>query len=184
MKILGGNFRNRLFAVPEGIRPVSLRMRRSCFDILKGEIEGKKILDLFAGSGSLGLEALSRGAKEAVFVDSAGKCTDSIVQSLNSLGISGPERAYCRDVFLTIQDFFVRSETFDVVFLDPPYYKGLMKKALQVLEEYDILTPSGYIVGFCYAKDEFSKESGKFSLIVHKKYGQNRLIIYRNNRSF
>lgn len=179
MKILGGDFRSRDIIVPEGIRPVSLRVKKSCFDILRGEIEGKKVLDLFAGSGSLGIEAVSRGAERCVCVDYGKNCVAAIKKNFCSLDIKIQVRIYLKDVIAAIKYLFGHKEKFDIIFVDPPYYKGMLIKALQALEEYDILAFSGYIVAFCYVKDEFVKESSKFSLIMDRKYGQTQVLIYR-----
>lgn len=178
MKILGGKFKGRNIVVSRGIRPVLLKLRKSCFDILKGEIEGKIVLDLFSGSGSLGLEALSRGAAKSVFVDSHKECIKALKKNITALGISSQVEIYVRNSFEAIKDFFAEGKSFDIIFLDPPYYKGMLRKALQMLEEYDILTPRGYIVGFCYFKDDFLNESRSFSIITSKKHGQSLLLIY------
>ena len=181
MRILGGKFKGRNIAVPPNIRPVSLRVKKSCFDILKDEVSEKRVLDLFAGSGSLGIEALSRGAGEAVFVDSNSKCVAAIRKNLSSLGVSFQEKVFLKDSASGIKDFFTYRENFDLVFLDPPYYQSLLTKTLQLLEVYDIVTPSGYIIAFCYTKDDFVQTGERFSLIVNKKYGQTLLLIYRKN---
>ncbi len=182
MRILGGKFKGRNIIAPRDIRPVSLRVKKSCFDILRGEIEGKKVLDTFAGSGSLGLEACSHGASECTFIDSEKKCINAIKRNIFSLGIRSKAKVHQRNSFLAINDLFTYKERFDIIFLDPPYYNGLLIKALQALEEYDILARSSYVVGFCYIKDDFIKESNRFSLIVEKKYGQNLLLIYHANQ--
>jgi 16S rRNA G966 N2-methylase RsmD len=88
-------------------------------------------------------------------------------------------QAYLKDAYRAIADFFSQGKTFDFIFLDPPYHRGMVRITLQTLEEYDILAPSGYIIAFCYAKDDFIKESSKFSLIAERKYGQTLLLIYR-----
>lgn len=179
MKVLRGSLKGRNIKCPPNIRPVSLRVKKSCFDILSEEIEDKKVLDLFAGSGALGIEALSRGAKEAVFVDIKRGCIDILKKALFSFKIASMTHTYVKDAFGAVKDFSLRKEAFDIIFLDPPYYKGMLRKALQTLEEYDILTPAGFIVGFCYKKDDLLLESGIFFLILSKEYGQTLLLIYR-----
>ncbi|MBU0693986.1 MAG: RsmD family RNA methyltransferase [Candidatus Omnitrophica bacterium] len=210
MKIIKGTLKGRNIICPPHIRPVSLRVKKACFDILKGEIEGRRVLDLFAGSGSLGIEALSCGAKQAIFIDIEGECIETIKKNLTSLklvleaevypirkipcglpqskyfstgaGFNSPEFSngvYLKDVFRAVEDFAALGEKFDLIFLDPPYYKGMIKKFLQTLEEYDILTAPGFLIGFCYVKDDVLMDSNRFSLILEKKYGQNLLLIYR-----
>jgi len=178
MRIIGGKFKGRNIDVPEGIRPVSLRVRKSCFDILGREIEQRRVLDLFAGSGSLGIEALSRGASLSTFTDYNHKCIKTLRNNISSLGLKGKARIFKIDSLKALAEFSRRRQKFDLVFLDPPYYKGLLRKTLPALGEYDILAPRGYIVAFCYSKDDFLGESRDFSLIVDKKYGQTLLLVY------
>ncbi|MFA7677304.1 MAG: 16S rRNA (guanine(966)-N(2))-methyltransferase RsmD [Candidatus Omnitrophota bacterium] len=179
MKILGGQYRSRQIKVPFGIRPVSLRVKKACFDILAGELPGTRVLDLFSGSGSLGLEALSRGAEQAVFVEAKASCADAIRKNIAALGLGSKSRVYQRKTLEIIEYFFKQGEKFDCLFMDPPYYKGMLRKALQALEEYDIVTPSGYVVAFGYIKDEIIEESRVLSLIDKRIYGQTIVLIYR-----
>ena len=178
VRILSGEFKGRNITVPVASRPVSQIVRGACFDILGQEVKNKRILDLFAGSGALGIEALSRGASQALFIDSDPKCIRALEENILSLKIDDRSRASFGDSLSVLKGLSRAKETFDIIFLDPPYYQGMLRKALQTLEEYDILTPSGYVVGFCYAKDDFSIESAKFSIIVNKTYGQTVVLVY------
>lgn len=180
MRILAGVHKGKNISVPAAIRPVSLIMRKACFDILGEEIKQRRVLDLFAGSGSLGLEALSRGAREATFVDKNKNCLTAIEKNIHTLGEIHRTRSYLKDAFIALRQFHQSNEQFDIIFLDPPYYHGILTKALQALQEYGIVTPSGYVAGFCYEKDDYSKMSKTFSLIIRRNYGQSTLVIYRN----
>lgn len=179
MKILRGSLKGRNIICPAGIRPVSVMVRKACFDILGKEIIDRTILDLFAGSGSLGLEALSGGAAAAIFVDNRGECVTAIKSNITAFDLGQKTQAYLKDVYRAMHDFFLAKKTFDFVFLDPPYYQGMARISLQTLEEYDIVTASGYVIAFGYTKDDFIRKSSKFSLIFEKKYGQTLLLIYR-----
>ena len=179
MKIFGGKFKGKSITVPLDIRPMSLRVKKSCFDILRGEIKDKRVLDLFGGSGSLGIEALSQGAKEAISIDSSRRSVAAIRKNLSLLGLDPKEKVLLKDSASGIKDFCTYREFFDIIFIDPPYHSGLLTKSLQLLEEYDIVTPSGYVVTFCSTKDDFVQASKGFSLIVEKKYGQTLFLIYR-----
>ncbi|MFA5008539.1 MAG: 16S rRNA (guanine(966)-N(2))-methyltransferase RsmD [Candidatus Omnitrophota bacterium] len=178
MRVMLGSLKGRAIKVPSGIRPASNIVKKACFDILKGEIEGKRILELFAGCGALGIEALSQDAKEAVFVDIEPECVNIIKENVFSLGLSEKASIHLKDAKSAINDFKVYGEKFDLIFLDPPYHMARLINTLQSLEDYDILTPSGYIVSLCYVKDEYIKDSKKFQLILEKKYGQTLLLIY------
>ena len=181
MKIFGGKFKGKDIVVPIDVRPVSLRVKKSCFDILRGEVEAKRVLDLFGGSGSLGIEALSQGAKDAIFLDSSRRCVSAIRKNLAFLGLDSKEKVILKDSLSAIKDFFIYRESFDIIFIDPPYHSGLLTKSLQLLEEYDIVSPSGYVVVFCSTKDDFVQASKGFSLIVERKYGQTLFLIYRRH---
>lgn len=181
MRIISGQFKGRKIEVAGKTRPVSERVRKSCFDILGTEVLDKKILDLFAGSGSLGLEALSRGAKECTFVDLSNSAQGAIKKNILKLNLEAETCLYLKDAFLAIEGFYKQEERFDLVFLDPPYYQQMITKSLQRISEYDIVSPSGYIVAFCYEKDDFVTEISGFSLEVNNKYGQTVLLIYAKN---
>lgn len=181
MIITRGDLKGRGIVCPSGIRPVSSMVRKACFDIISQAVDGARVLDLYAGSGALGVEALSAGAKEAVFVDIESTCLDAIKKNISLLGLSIRAEIYLKDSAKAVLDFYNSQEKFDFIFIDPPYYKGILRKILQEVEVYDILAPSGYIVGFCYIKDEFLRESSKFSLTRKKKYGQTYLLVYEKN---
>ncbi|MBU1121333.1 MAG: 16S rRNA (guanine(966)-N(2))-methyltransferase RsmD [Candidatus Omnitrophota bacterium] len=180
MKIIRGDLKGRNILCLPDIRPVSTRVKKSCFDIIIELLPEARVLDLFAGSGSLGLEALSCDAQDVVFIDAQKSCVDAIKKNLLSFN-EHRGQVYLKDVFIAIRDLCLGGKKFDVIFIDPPYYKGLFIKTLQTLEEHDILSPSGYIIGFCYAKDAFLKESRDFLLVEQRKYGQTQLIIYKKH---
>ncbi len=183
MKIIAGTFKGRNLKVPAGIRPVSMLVKKACFDILGQEPVSGRILDLYAGSGALGLEAVSRGAREAVFIDCQRTCVAAIKNNITSLGGRFHFEVYSNDFAAALKILHTRQKQFELVFLDPPYYQGMLIKALQLLEEYDIVTPFGFVVCFCYSKDVFPREQGLLRLILDKKYGQTLLIIYRKEVS-
>ncbi|MDD4954991.1 MAG: 16S rRNA (guanine(966)-N(2))-methyltransferase RsmD [Candidatus Omnitrophica bacterium] len=178
MRVILGSLKGRPLKVPPGIRPVSNMVKKACFDILSDVIEGKRVLELFAGSGALGIEALSLGAKEASFVDVERKSIAAIKENIASLGIEEKARVYLKDAASAINDFHVYREQFDLIFLDPPYHEAKLINTLQNLEDYDILAPSGYIVSLMFIKDEYTKSSSKFSVVLEKKYGQTLLLVY------
>jgi 16S rRNA (guanine(966)-N(2))-methyltransferase RsmD len=179
MKIIRGTLKRRIIVCSSQIRPVSELVRKACFDILGDEVRDKRILDLFAGSGALGMEALSAGAASAVFVDHEGGCVSDIRKNLAVFGLEERSQVYLKDSFSAIHDFKARNQLFDLIFIDPPYYQAGVKKALQLLGQYDILAALGYAVCFSYSKDEQPEPDPRFSLIVDKNYGQTSLLIYR-----
>lgn len=164
--------------MPLGIRPTENKVRKAVFDILS-DISGLSFLELFAGSGAVGLEALSEGAKEVVFVEKDPKCVRIIKDNLALLGCLGCCRIIGQDAIKAIGGFYKNKERFDIVFLDPPYYQGLLKKALQILGAYDILAPNGIIVTQHFKKDDLPGALGDLTLSKQARYGDTVLSFYR-----
>lgn len=142
LRIIGGHFRNRLIKSPKGIatRPTTAMLRKSVFDICQFHIENARFLDLFAGSGAMGLEALSRGAKEAVFVDNnrfAIKCIEENIQILNVA-----ERATMMpmDAYKALKKITV---PFDLIYIDPPYEKVSYDEILSLIDALNLLKSGG-----------------------------------------
>ena len=182
MKILTGTLKGRTVQCPPHIRPVSSRVRKACFDIIGDYLQGTSVLDLFAGSGALGIESLSWEAGRAVFVDIKRRNIEVVKKNIYPLKLAQKSRLYVKDAFKAIKDFHARGEQFDLIFLDPPYYQGMVRKALQNLEEYDIVTPLGFIVGFSSVKDEYPEQTRNFTLTVRRHYGQT-LVLMSKKRS-
>lgn len=159
MRIVGGRFRGRALAAPASVgvaadgggahlRPTTDRVRESLFNLLAhgpygGAPEGRRVLDLFAGSGALGLEAMSRGAVRAVFVDDLAAARALIRETVETLGLTGATKIWRRDATRLGP---CRGEPFDLVFLDPPYRKGLGAAALASAAAGGWLAPDALIV--------------------------------------
>lgn len=135
MRIVGGRFRGRSLVAPnsQNIRPTTDRTRESLFNILsnKFEFSGKRVIDLFAGTGALGLEAISRGCNFALFVEQSAEGRALLRQNIETLGLQGNSRIFKRDA--TKLGDAGPIQPFDIVFLDPPYSKGLGEKAIAEL---------------------------------------------------
>src|SRR5262252_4777185 len=150
MRVVGGRLRGRNLASPssQAIRPTADRLRESVFNILlhayDNPIEGARVLDLFAGTGALGIEAISRGAKFALFVDNGAEARALLRNNVESLGLGGVTKVYRRDA--TDPGPAHPVEPFSLAFLDPPYGKGLAEKALAALRDGGWLTPGALIV--------------------------------------
>jgi len=183
--------------MPKGIRPTQDVHRKAIFDVLQGVIVGAKFLDLFAGSGAVGVEALSRRAKEVVLVERDGNCAAMIRKNLEELEKGAKThkaryRVLALDVFLAIPLFHRSQEKFDIIFIDPSYYNSLKskslhqpifwaKKTLQTLTSYDILSPNGLVV--CqHSSKEILPESIEFlTLFKQKKDGSTVISFYRRH---
>jgi len=153
LRIIGGSWRGRTWRFPEGdIRPTPDRVRETLFNWLAPSIAGARCLDLFAGSGALGLEALSRGAGRVVFVESSAPTARELRQTLADWG---GERAAAAQVHLVGAKHFLQgaAQLFDVVFLDPPFAGGLLGQAAAHLESGGWLVPEALIYAECPARD-------------------------------
>jgi 16S rRNA (guanine966-N2)-methyltransferase len=151
MRVVAGKFRGRPLVAPEGmsVRPTSDRVRESVFNILAHGIpdfslQGARVIDLFAGTGALGIEAISRGAAYCLFVEDAPEARAHIRQTVEALGLTGETRIFRRDA--TDLGPAGNMERYDLAFLDPPYGKGLGQKALGGLAEGGWLKPGAICV--------------------------------------
>ncbi len=180
MRIIGGLAKSRRVRMDQRleIRPISDRVKQSLFDILMYDIGGARFLDLFAGSGAVGIEALSRGAKEAFFVDVNGKCADLIRKNLNELGFRNSV-VLLSDSVKAVESFKKQGEYFDLVFVDPPYEKDLIKKALKVLEDNDILTKKGCVIVKHHKKEPVVT---CLQIFDERRYGDTVLTFLRKTR--
>lgn len=150
MRIVGGSLRGRKLLTPAGqaIRPTSDRVRESIFNILAHGIEGfgidgLRVIDLFAGTGALGLEALSRGASFCLFVDDSVEARGLVRGNADALGVTGRTRLFRRDATALGQS---SAGAFGLAFLDPPYGKGLAQMALAAMRDGHWLTPGAILV--------------------------------------
>jgi 16S rRNA (guanine(966)-N(2))-methyltransferase RsmD len=148
MRIISGTSKGRKLATPksQAIRPTSDRVKESIFNILGEKVEGKVVLDLFAGTGNLGIEALSRGAKKALFVEKGRQALRLIQRNLFQFGMEGRSEILPRDVSRAIGILKQRGESFDLILMDPPYEKGLIQKTLLKLHSYRIYHEDSILV--------------------------------------
>jgi len=150
MRVVGGRLKGRNIASPstQAIRPTADRLRESVFNILihayDNPIEGARVLDLFAGTGALGIEAVSRGAAFTLFVDNGAEARALLRNNVEALGLGGVTKVYRRDA--TNLGPVHPMEPFSLAFLDPPYGKGLAEKALVSLRDGAWLTPGALLV--------------------------------------
>lgn len=150
MRVVGGRLRGRSIAAPKSqeIRPTQDRLREALFNILMhaydNPIDGARVLDLFAGTGALGIEAISRGAAFTLFVDNGAEARALLRNNVEALGLGGVSKVYRRDA--TNPGPAHPMEPFALAFLDPPYGKGLAEKALAALRDGGWLLPSALIV--------------------------------------
>ena len=182
MRVVGGDLRGRTLAAPksQAIRPTADRLRESLFNILAhaygDPIGGARVLDLFAGTGALGIEALSRGAAFALFVDDGAEARALLRDNVASLGLGGTTRIFRRDATKLGPAHPI--EPFSLVFLDPPYGKGLAEQALASARGGGWLTPDALVVVEEAAEARFTAPAG-FSEIERRRYDDTELIFLR-----
>jgi 16S rRNA (guanine966-N2)-methyltransferase len=184
MRIVGGQFKGRAIAAPPGrdTRPTSDRTREALFNILEHTdwspgVEARRVLDLFAGSGALGLEALSRGASFALFVETAAAARGAIRDNIEALGLFGTTRIHRRDATDLGTKPAGLGEPFDLVFLDPPYHKGLGERALSQLQHGGWIANDALVVFEC-AADEMPDTEG-FAVLDARSYGAAKVLFLR-----
>lgn len=192
MRVIAGSARGRRLFSPDGnskkhvIRPTSDRCRESVFNILGNErVKGGRVLDLFAGTGALGLEALSRGASETVFVDNGAESLTLVKRNLQAIGFLSYQ-LFKRDITKGL--FFLSKKTidasnaslagFDLVFLDPPYQKNYCEPVLTELVENGLVNVGGVVVCEEYRSCEFPEQSGPLELYDKRVYGDTGFWFY------
>ena len=145
MRVITGTARGRRLGELEGMetRPTTDRVKEAMFSILQFDLEGRRVLDLFAGTGQLGIECLSRGAAQAVFVDRRADAVKLIRENLKVTELTDRARVVAGDSMEYLKSL---REPFDIVLLDPPYAAGLLEPAIEHLTTFDILNPHGIIV--------------------------------------
>ena len=190
MKIISGEKKNRNFYMPFGIRPTQNLTRKAIFDLIGHDLSGWKVLDLFAGSGAVGLEALSQGASRVAFVEFNAKCFAVIEENVELLGFKEQGMPSPRielinaDAFMAVKQLARSGQKFDLVFLDPPYGLGLIKKMLKTLSSYDIFNPNSFLIIEHGKHENLPESEGRFSLITHRKYGTSFVAVYQPVREF
>lgn len=176
MRIITGTKRGKKLLTLEGeqVRPTTSMVKEALFNILQSGIEGRRFLDLFAGSGQIGLEALSRGAREAVLVDSSRDSVRVIHRNVEAAGFTEQARVVAADFASCLRRERGR---FDVAFIDPPYQAGLLAEALELTAR--VMSPGGVIVCEHGSKEEPPEQAGEFIRQKTYRYGRTALTVYR-----
>ena len=180
MRIIGGEYRSRIINMPKGvdIRPTQDKVRGAVFSIL-GDLNGKSVLELFAGSGAFGIEAISRGASSVTFVDNDFRCLETVRKNIDSLGIGDEMFDLVKANALSVLPRLEKEEKrFDLVFLDPPYHKGIARKCLINIDSYDILSPIGLVVVEHFKKDSLPTDLKTLIFEKERNYGDVFITIF------
>jgi 16S rRNA (guanine966-N2)-methyltransferase len=172
VRVIGGEFKGRKLLAPQGgkIRPTSDRVREAIFDILGPGWTFQRVLDLFAGTGSLGIEALSRGAQEAVFVEQGKGALRVLQGNLKALGLKSRSWVIPLTTKRGIGVLGEKGEVFDLIFMDPPYGKALVRETLEEIARGGVLATAGVIVAEHSSRDEILPPSS-LALSQRRRYG-------------
>ena len=179
MRVIGGLYRHRKLVYPEdnkAIRPTKDRVREAFFSIV-GDLANKKFLDLYAGCGSMGIEAISRGVDKAYFIDNNKESINYVKKNLDALNISNAEVYLCNDIE-ALQQFNDRQIQFDVIYLDPPYEKGKYEDILSYIYSNNLIRPNGVVA--CEANRDIEINPLWNQTIKEYHYGEIKVITLRN----
>lgn len=179
MRVITGEARGRKLVTLEGedVRPTTDRVKEGMFNIIQFDLEGANVIDLFAGSGQLGIEALSRGAKRCTFVDSANRSIEVVKQNLKTVGFEKRASVFCGDSKMYIG---LSKDNFDIALLDPPYNKNIIDAVLPSVAEK--MTDYGVIICESALDETLPQTAGEFSIHREYRYGKIKLTAYRKNK--
>ena len=176
MRVISGTARGRKLKEPDThlIRPTTDKTKESIFNIIQYDIESRCVLDLFAGTGQLGIEALSRGAKNVVFIDSAMESVKLIQENLKICNFSNLAAVFAVDALRYLES----NEKFDLIFIDPPYNTQLAGRTVSKIVEFDKLNINGIIILESKADTPTPKVTSPYSLMKEYRYGSVKIIKY------
>ncbi len=178
MRITSGEHKGRRLRAGRKlrIRPTSDRVKESIFNILRGEIEGKRVLDIFAGVGSLGIEALSHGAESVTFVDSSSSSLRVLKKNLENLRLQDQSIMLHLDGLKALAKL---ESGFQVIFADPPYLKGYVQKIVDSIAKSSVLEIGGILVLEHHKKENFESPEDKLLLLKQRKFGDTVISIFQ-----
>ncbi len=178
MRVITGSARGRALETLKGgdiVRPTTDKVKEAVFSSIQFEIEGRDFIDVFAGSGQMGVEALSRGAKSAVFLDASKKAAAVIERNLKVTNLQQFGTVICADSLAYLRS---TSREFDVAFLDPPYNTGILQQAMPLIAQR--MKKTGVIICESALNDELLQKYYKFTLDRERTYGKIRVSTYRH----
>lgn len=178
MRVIAGRARGMKLKIPRGqwVRPTADRVKEALFSILGSRVDGARVLDLFAGSGALGIEALSRGAELAVFVDIHRHCLATIRENLQRARLEDQAILVAGDVRRVLPRLAAEGHRFDVIFMDPPYGQGLAAAVLELVDRTGLLAPGGLVVVETGSREEIPTDLENVGAVRTRIYGDTQLI--------
>ncbi len=185
MRIIAGRAKGLKLAAPAGleVRPTADRVKESVFNILSTRLMEARVLDLFSGSGNLGLEAWSRGAAEVICVDNDAASLNFIRKNLDKAKAGSQIKIYRSEAAKSIASLYAKKKEFDIIFCDPPYNRGWCDIILKQLKKYNILQKDGILVLEHSKQEEISLPEG-MSLLREEKYGETLVAFFTVEQLF
>lgn len=184
MRVIGGSAKGRKLKTLRGllVRPTPAIVREAIFNILGDSVCGASFLDIFAGTGGVGTEALSRGAKFVLFVERESRACSAIMENLAICGFGSGYDIVCKDAACALKYMARRSMIFDIAFLDPPYEGEAAHSTMAQLELAGLLKPESIIIVQHSVRRPLEKDYGDFSLVSSRKFGDTALSVYKRSR--
>jgi 16S rRNA (guanine966-N2)-methyltransferase len=181
VRVIAGSAKGRRLATigTLALRPTADRVREALFNILGMRVDGAAFLDLFAGSGAVGLEALSRGARRAMFVEIHPPACRLIAKNLRLCGLHERAAVWCEDVLDVLPSLKTQGQAFDVIFLDPPYQARLVEDALSWLGDGRLLNDEGQVIAEHFFKRQLPERFGRLGRVRVARFGDVALSFYR-----
>jgi 16S rRNA (guanine966-N2)-methyltransferase len=183
VRIIGGKSKGLSLKAPRGdrVRPTSAKVREALASILSPVLENARMLDLYAGTGAVGIEALSRGAASVDFVENRPASLAVLKDNLRRLKLGERATIHSKDIFRFIKQDAPHLDSFDIIFIDPPYHTDGMKKLLPLLGQGDIISPSGIMIIEHFHKMDLPERIGSCGKTRSARYGDTVLSFYRKS---
>ena len=175
MRIVAGTLKNRRIKSREGRETI----KEAIFSIIGEKVVDAKFLDLYSGTGNVSFEALSRGAKRAIMIEEDKEALRVIIENVNHLGVEEKCRAYKNDVFRAIEILSRKNETFDIIFLDPPYKENISTKTIEKISEENLLERDGIIISEHSTYEKMADKIGNFVKYDERDYNKKVVRFYR-----
>jgi 16S rRNA (guanine966-N2)-methyltransferase len=181
MRVIAGKFKGRRLLCPSGItvRPTADAAKETTFNLLGDRVEGSRVIDLFAGAGVLGIEALSRGAHDVDFVERGRTALKYLAKNLDRVGVDGGARILRGDVFAWIAKLHSMSTLYDLAFVDPPYGVGLVARTLHAESESGLVVGGGILVVRHHSKEGVAPLGARYELESERRFGDTLVTILK-----
>ncbi|MGL5615673.1 MAG: 16S rRNA (guanine(966)-N(2))-methyltransferase RsmD [Sarcina sp.] len=181
MRIISGKARGRKILSPATMetRPTLDRIKEAMFSMIQGYIPDAVVIDVFSGTGSLGLEAASRGAKECYLVDKSPVTYPILRQNVENLKFEDVCTTLNMDAYMALKSLAAKGKVFDLIFIDPPYLKDLIPEAMKIIDQNKMLHPEGLIVTKIDTSEDIYEGSENIKLTRSKKYGNTTVCFYK-----